>query len=276
MGSRLVSRLVSAGHVPVVHDVVAAAVERAVAAGGEAGGSLGGVVERVEVLLTSLPMPADVEAVAEDVGEKGRSGLVWADLSTIDPATARRLADRLSSNGIDFLDAPVSGGMSGAAAGTLAVMVGGDAAGLTKARPFLETFSSRVFHVGPVGAGSVVKLANQLMVGANTIAAFEAVGFAKRAGVAPEALLEIISASTGDSFMFRRSIRDFVLTGDYSAQFSLRLLLKDLRLYAKEAASLGTRTPAGDPTLGLYERAAELGLEAKDFAAIAELFATDD
>ena len=89
---------------------------------------------RQSVLLTSLPMPADVETVADEVAEHGRAGLVWADLSTIDPATARRLAHRLGAKGIEFLDAPVSGGMSGAAAGTLAVMVGGDANALAKAR----------------------------------------------------------------------------------------------------------------------------------------------
>jgi 2-hydroxymethylglutarate dehydrogenase len=271
MGSRMVARLLAAGQVPLVHDLVPAAVAAAAAAGAEAAGSLSALVERSDVLLSSLPMPADVESILDDVAGHARPGLVWADLSTIDPATARRIDARLAPGRIHFLDAPVSGGQSGAAAGTLAVMVGGDAAALERARPLLDAFAARVFHVGPVGAGSVVKLANQLMVGANTIAAMEAVAFARSAGVAPQTLLDIVSASTGDSFMFRRSVRDFVLTGDYTAQFSLRLLLKDLRLYAQQAGALGTSTPAGDPTLALYERAAALGLAPKDFAAIVEL-----
>ena len=271
MGSRLVARLIAAGHVPFVHDLVPAAVEGADQAGAEPAASLEALVQGSDLLLTSLPMPADVEIVSRHVEQHGRPGLVWADLSTVDPATARRVASKLAAKQVHFLDAPVSGGQSGAAAGTLAVMVGGGAEALAKIQPYLDTFAAKVFHVGPVGAGSVVKLANQLMVGANTIAAMEAVAFAEKAGVAPQTLLDIVSASTGDSFMFRRSIRDFVLTGDYTAQFSLRLLLKDLRLYAQEARSLGTKTPSGDPTLALYERAAELGLEPKDFAAIAEL-----
>lgn len=271
MGGRMVARLIGAGYAPLVYDLVPAAVERAVAAGATAGADLSAIVREGDVVLSSLPMPSDVEGVYEQVAGSVRPGQVCADLSTIDPATARRVAGMLEGKGARFLDAPVSGGPRGVEAGTLAVMVGGDAAALEVVRPVLAAFSARVFHVGPVGAGSVVKLANQLLVGAGTIAAMEAVAFAERAGVAPETLLDVVSASTGDSAMLRRSIGEFVLTGDFSPQFALRLLVKDLRLYRAEADGLGVPSPSGRPTLDLYERALERGLGGEDFAAIVKL-----
>ncbi|HEY3079625.1 MAG TPA: NAD(P)-dependent oxidoreductase [Chloroflexota bacterium] len=271
MGGRMVGRLIAAGHRPVVYDLVPAAVERAVAGGATAGADLGALVRAADVVLSSLPMPGDVEGVYEQVAGSVRAGQVCVDLSTIDPATAQRVGERLEAKGARFLDGPVSGGPRGAEAGTLAVMVGGDADALEVVRPVLSAFSARVFHVGPVGAGSVVKLANQLLVGAGTIAAMEAVGFARRAGVAPETLLDVVRVSTGDSFMLRRSIGEFVLTGDFSPQFALRLLAKDLRLYEAEAAALGAPTPSGRPTLGLFERALERGLGSEDFAAIVKV-----
>jgi 3-hydroxyisobutyrate dehydrogenase-like beta-hydroxyacid dehydrogenase len=271
MGGRMVGRLVGAGYRPVVYDLVPSAVASAVEAGATAAGDLGGLVRGVEVVLSSLPMPEDVERVYQQVAEAGRPEQVCLDLSTIDPATARRVGETLAAKGLRFLDGPVSGGPRGAAAGTLAVMVGGDAEALELVRPLLAAFSARVFHVGPVGAGSVVKLANQLLVGAGTIAAMEAVGFARRAGVGPETLLDVVSASTGDSVMLRRSIAEFVLTGDFSPQFALRLLAKDLRLYAAEAEALGAPSPSGQPTRDLYERALARGLGGEDFAAIVKV-----
>jgi 3-hydroxyisobutyrate dehydrogenase-like beta-hydroxyacid dehydrogenase len=271
----MVARLIAAGHAPRVYDLVPSAVERAVASGATAADDVGAVARDADVVLSSLPMPEDVESVYARVAEAARPGLVCADLSTIDPATARRVAAKLEAKEVRFLDAPVSGGPRGVEAGTLAVMVGGDPTALEVVRPLLSAFSGGVFHIGPVGSGTVVKLANQLLAGANTIAAMEAVGFARRAGVAPETLLEVVSASTGDSRMLRRSIGEFVLSGDFSAQFALRLLVKDLRLYRAEAGALGAPVPSGQPTLDLYERALERGLGGEDFAAIIKLIEGD-
>ena len=274
MGSRMVARLVAAGHRPLVYDQVAAALERAVAGGAVAASSLADLAAGSDVVMSSLPMPADVEAVYLGSGGaigRARPGQVCVDLSTIDPATARRVAEQLAQRGVAFLDAPVSGGPAGAEAGTLAVMVGGEAEAFERVRPLLAAFSARQFHVGPVGAGSVVKLANQLLVGANTIAAMEAVTFAGRAGIDPQVVLDVIGVSAGDSVMLRRSIRDFVQTRDFTAAFATRLLVKDLRLYLEEARSLGGATPSGVPTLALFEQAMAEGLAGEDYAAILKL-----
>lgn len=263
----MVRHLLAKGHRPTVYDIAAPARQAMAALGAATAATVADAVRGKSLALSSLPMPADVEAVVAEAAPALRADVVWADLSTIDPATARRIA----GTGLRFVDAPVSGGPNGAEAGTLAIMAGGDAAALEIARPALETFSARVFHVGPVGAGAVVKLANQLMVGANTIAAMEAVTFARRAGIDPQTLLDVVSVSTGDSVMLRRSVRDYVQTGDFSPAFALRLLAKDLRLYAAEAASLGTTTPSGTQTLELYEQAMARELGGLDFAAILKL-----
>jgi 3-hydroxyisobutyrate dehydrogenase-like beta-hydroxyacid dehydrogenase len=270
MGSRMVRRQIAAGVAPVVYDLVPAAREAMAALGASAAASIADLVARSDVVLTSLPMPADLEAVVGEAIPSVRAGQVFLDLSTIDPATARRVADRLSERGARFLDAPVSGGPTGAEAGTLAIMVGGDAGALEVARPALEPFAGRIFHVGPVGAGTVVKLANQLLIGANTVAAMEAMRFVQQAGLDPNVAVDVISVSTGDSLALRRS-RDFFQSRDFTAAFALRLMLKDLRLYAGEASQLGTTTPAGTPTLATYEEAAARGLSAEDFAAVVKL-----
>lgn len=279
MGGRMARRLIQAGHTMIVYDQVPALVEQLVRAGATAASSVADVVRQSEVVLSSLPMPADVEAVytgPDGALSAARAGQVFADLSTIDPATARRVADTLATRGVAFLDAPVSGGPTGAESGTLAIMVGGDAAALEKLQPILAPLSRRIFHVGPVGAGSVVKLANQLLVGANTLAALEATAFASKAGIEPAVLLDVLSNSAGDSVMLRRSIHDFVMTGDFSPQFALRLLLKDLRLYHREAEALGTTLLSGKTALTAFEEAFAAGLGNEDFAAMFKLISPSD
>jgi 3-hydroxyisobutyrate dehydrogenase-like beta-hydroxyacid dehydrogenase len=183
-------------------------------------------------------MPVDVEAVylgTEGVKAGARGGLVCADLSTIDPATARRVAAGLDEAGVQFLDAPVSGGPAGAEQGTLSIMVGGATDALAIARPVLAALAGRIVHLGPVGAGSTVKLANQLLVGATTIAVMEAMTMGARAGIDLQAMYEALAAGAADSVMLRRNVVDFLLPRQFSPAFSTRLLLKDLRLCVAEA-----------------------------------------
>ena len=278
MGGRIVQRLIGGGFVPRVFDVVPAACERAAGIGATVCASIAELVAASDIVLSSLPMPADVEAVYTGPGgamTSARSGHIFADLSTIDPSTARRLAEQLAPTGASFLDAPVSGGPTGVDAGTLAIMIGGNATAVDQIRPVLATFAAKVIHVGPVGAGSVVKLANQLMVGVGTIAAMEAVTYATREGIPASTVLEVLSASAGDSVMLRRSIRDFHMTGDFTPAFATRLLMKDLRLFAAETTALGLNTPVSAPTVWLFEEAMMAGLANEDYAAVLKLIDPD-
>ncbi|MBM4418527.1 MAG: NAD(P)-dependent oxidoreductase [Chloroflexi bacterium] len=267
MGSRFARRLRGAGYTPLGFDRVEALVVRATAEGSTPAGSVGAVVSGTDVILTSLPMPEDLLDVIHQAAAFARTGQVFVDLSTVDPSTARSAADMLASRGARFLDAPVSGGTTGAEAGTLAVMIGGEATVLDTVRPILSSFAARIVHCGPVGAGSVVKLANQMLVAAHIAAAGEAARFARANGIPIETLLDVVSAATGDSLMFRRTLRDHYLTGDYAPTFALRLLMKDLRLYAAESARAGTLGPVGENARGTYETAMAANLGEEDYAA---------
>jgi 3-hydroxyisobutyrate dehydrogenase-like beta-hydroxyacid dehydrogenase len=269
MGGRMARRLLAAGHALHVYDPVVSGID-----GATAHTSPAAVAAAVDVVLSSVPMPADVEDVylgPQGVIQAARPGLVGVDLSTIDPATAQRVATALAAVGVAFLDAPVSGGPSGVEAGTLAVLVGGEAAALEVARPALAAFAGRIVHLGPVGAGSTVKLANQLLVGATTIAVMEAMTLGARAGIDLTTMYEALAASAGDSVMLRRNVPEFLLPRQFAPAFATRLLLKDLRLYVAEAERLGLAADAGRLARDLYEQASAAGLDNQDYAAIVTL-----
>ncbi|MGH2350671.1 MAG: NAD(P)-dependent oxidoreductase [Chloroflexota bacterium] len=278
MGGRLAARLLAGGCHLLVYDRVPDAVARVVSSSSSAVGarSADQVIAAADVVFTSLPAPDDVDGLyvrPDGVSSAVHRDQILVDLSTIDPTTARHVAEVVASRGAAFLDAPVSGGVKGAEAGTLTIMVGGEGTVLERVRPLLALFSERVVHIGPPGTGSAVKLANQLLVAANTITAMEAVGFASRFGVDPFLLLDVLGSSAGDSRMLRRSIRDFVLTRDFTPAFALRLLVKDLRLYLSEAHGAGVVTPSGAPALASFEQALAAGLGDQDYAAILKLIA---
>ena len=269
MGSRMARRLLAAGHALAVYDPVVREFDGATVLPSSAA-----VAAASEVVLSSVPAPADVEQVylgPDGVIAAARPGLVCADLSTIDPATAQRVGARLAEAGVAFLDAPVSGGPGGVEAGTLAVLVGGEAAALAVARPALESFAGRIVHLGPVGAGTTVKLANQLLVGATTVAVMEAMTLGARAGIDLASMYEALAASAGDSVMLRRNVTDFLLPRQFAPAFATRLLLKDLRLYVAEAERLGIDPAAGRMARELYERASAAGLDGEDYAAVVKI-----
>jgi len=193
-----------------------------------------------EVVLLSLPDDAAVMAVGDRLAAAGpRSGGVVVDTSTVSPATPRMLAPRFTALGLGWLDCPVSGGPSGAAEGRLVAMVGGEAEALAAARPVLDGLASRVVHVGPPGAGAVAKLANNLLLGANLLAAAEAVGLARRAGVDPARVLEAINGASGRSAATEVNLPRWILSGRFDSGFTCGLMRKDLHLACAVAADIG-------------------------------------
>lgn len=274
MGRPMAGHLVAAGH-----DVVACDASRdaAAALGTEVAATPAAAVAGADFVILSLPSPAIVEEVA--LGEAGilreaRPGLTVVDMSTSPPALMRRLAAELASAGADFLDAPVSGGPTGAEAATLAIMVGGDAVVVERARPILELLGSRVEHVGGHGAGQTVKLANNLIVACTMAGMAEACRVLEREGVDPGQAYEVFTRSTSDSSVLRRR---FPLPGvrpehpasrDYEPMFRLDLLAKDLRLALELAADGDVTTPVGDAVARAYEAALEAGLGSLDYSAV--------
>ena len=180
MGRPMVERLLAAGHAVHVHSRSRGPVEALASKGAVPSDSAAQVAERAEIILTALPTPESVDEVYAELASAARAGQVYADHSTVRPAQNRHWASVLGARGAAYLDAPVSGGPAGATAGTLTVMVGGDEATLERARPVFEAFGATIRLCGPVGAGQVVKLVNQLLVGVHTAAIAEAAVFGAR------------------------------------------------------------------------------------------------
>lgn len=202
-----------------------------------------------DVIATCLPTTTEVAIVAAQLGPQLAAGTVWLDHTSGDPAASRTVAAELARHGVVYLDAPVSGGTDGAAAGTLTVMVGGEAADVDGARDLLALVGDRTVHVGPTGAGHAVKAVNNALAATHLWAAAEGLAALVAAGVEAEAALEVISTSSGASFVSQRLIPERVVTREFPATFALGLLAKDVGLAQQvlaDAGVTGTLLPAVD------------------------------
>ncbi len=210
----------------------------------------------VDVVCSCLPTDAEVAAVADELGPLLADGAVWLDHTSGDPAGAREIAQRLAGHGVGYLDAPVSGGTDGAAAATLAVMVGGDAQLLEQVTPVLDAVSAHVVHLGDVGAGMAVKAVNQMLLATHLWVAAEGLTMLAAAGVSPAKAIEVINSATGRSAVTEKHIPERALTGAYPKTFALRLIDKDVALASGFAHGLGVATPLLDLVRDLTDEAA--------------------
>jgi 3-hydroxyisobutyrate dehydrogenase len=220
-----------------------------------------------EVVITCLPTSREVEALlgGPDGLEEGlEPGSLVIDCTSGDPATSRRIARRLSLRSVAFADAPVSGGVSGAEAGTLTVMVGADALTFGRARPVLSAFGGRVEHLGPVGAGHAMKAVNNALLAVNLIAVGEGLAALVKAGVSARTAVDVLNASSGRSFVSETLVPERVLTGSWPRTFRLALLDKDVAIARGLLEETGVPGPLFDlASRILAEARAELG-EAAD------------
>ncbi|MEO7456022.1 MAG: NAD(P)-dependent oxidoreductase [Gemmatimonadaceae bacterium] len=198
-------------------------------------------VKGADVVITCFPVSADVDAVVAGLALERGSTLV--DCTSGDAATSRRIAERLTGQGVDFLDAPVSGGVKGAEAGTLTVMVGGDAAVLERVRPVLAAFGKTIVLCGPTGAGDAVKAVNQAMLAIHIWSAGEGLVALSKMGVKPEVALEIINASSGRSNASMNLFPERVIGRAFPRTFKLALLDKDIDIAASMARDLKVPSP---------------------------------
>jgi 3-hydroxyisobutyrate dehydrogenase-like beta-hydroxyacid dehydrogenase len=187
-----------------------------------------------DAILMCLPTSVEVTMVTHRILAAGRPGLIVADHSTIQPFVAQRLAEEAGTVGVEFLDAPISGGESGAIAGTLSTMVGGGADAFAALRPIFDTFSSVVTHTGPSGTGQMTKLANQILCAITLMGVAESLSFAKKNGLDLNKTLTVLSGGAGDSWALR-NLGPKMIGRDYTPGFSNSLQFKDLG-YAMEAA----------------------------------------
>ncbi len=215
-------------------------------------------VRDADLVITCFPVSADVEQLLD--GPTGllatmRAGTMLVDCTSGDPATSQRIAARLAERGIGFLDAPVSGGVAGAEAGTLTVMVGGDATLLERVRLVLEAFGKRIVHCGAVGAGHAVKAVNNALLAQHIIGTAEGLLALERMGVDPAIALDVINASSGRSNASMNLFPERVITKAYPRTFRLALLDKDVGIAAQIARAQGIDAPMLDLASQLYHEA---------------------
>ena len=227
-----------------------------------------------DVVITCLPNSPDVAALLD--GDDGllagmRSGAALVDCTSGEPETSRRIAHQLAERGIDFLDAPVSGGVSGAEKGALTVMVGGDAAVLERVRPVLASFGQKIVHCGAVGAGDALKAVNNALLAVHVWSAAEGLALLKKAGVSPSVALEVINASSGRSNASMNLFPERVLTRAFPRTFRLALLDKDVGIAASAAAAEHVPAPLLQLTAALWQVAHKSLGEAADHVEAVKL-----
>jgi 3-hydroxyisobutyrate dehydrogenase-like beta-hydroxyacid dehydrogenase len=261
MGGRMATRVREAGDSIVGYDRDAS---RLASSGIPAAGSLAELVTSVDVVLLSLPDSSIIEPVMLGDGgvlEHARAGQVVVDLSTASPESTRRIHAALAERGVEFLDAGISGGAQAAEAGTLTIMVGGDAAVLERVRPILERFAAKIFHMGDSGAGHTAKLLNNFLNGISLAATAEVMVAAKRSGLDLETFLDVVNASSGVNFATLNRF-PHIVKGDYlEGGLTGRLMAKDIRLYLEHVARLGVPTFNGPGCLATFEVVNALGYE---------------
>jgi 2-hydroxy-3-oxopropionate reductase len=245
MGRPMASNLLKAGFRVVAHSRTRSKVDALVVQGAEAGTSPRDVATRSDVVITMLPDTPDVRQVMlgpDGVIEAARGGLIAIDMSTISPTATREIAAALAAKGVRMLDAPVSGGESGAIAGTLSIMVGGDQAVFNQCQSVFAAMGKRITYIGPHGHGQITKLCNQV-VGVLTLEAVaEGLVLATKAGVDVQRVIDALSGGAADSWMLRNQAPR-MLARDFAPGFFIHLQQKDLRLAMDLASKLSAPLP---------------------------------
>lgn len=275
MGSRMAKRIYKAGYDLTVFDVMEDSIREFKKLGVAIGNSPGDVAAESNVVLMSLPnsqVVTDVILGENGVFHKAKPGTILIDLSSITPKIIRDIYKKTSQKGIEILDAPVSGGSTGAETGTLTIMVGGKREILDKVMPILKVLGKTIYHVGDIGAGDTIKLVNNLLLGANMAAIAEALTLGAKAGLDPEVMFEVITNSSGNSYALEAKYPKFISQGNFEPGFMIDLQYKDLQLAVDTAKDLNLPLIIGNITQQIYEVAKAEGLGQKDISSVIQLY----
>jgi 3-hydroxyisobutyrate dehydrogenase len=277
MGQPMVANLIKKNFPVIAYDVVPAALDAAAKLGASPARSAADAARQGDLVVTMLPSSAHVETAylgAGGVAEGAAEGRLCVDMSTIDPNTSRRVAATLAERGLRFIDAPVSGGVPGAVEATLAIMVGGEARDLEEARPALAAMGANIVHVGPVGAGEVAKICNNLIAGVAMVAVSEAFRIAEGFGVDPRLLTDVISKSSGATWAMQHGhpvpglVAKAASSHDYAPGFMTDLMAKDLGLAVEAARALRVPVFVAPAAQQLLRLASSHGYGRKDFSSV--------
>ena len=270
MGNPIAGNVLKKGFPLTVYDKRSRAMENLLRDGARGAASAKQVVESAEVVLTCLPGSPEVEALYLDPGgliELAKPGNVLVDLSSVLPSTPRKLEPRARARDVQFLEAPVSGGVTGAQAATLAVMTGGDASVLERVRPILASIGTNIYHVGAVGAGNTVKAINNMMASVNSLAMMEGMVLGVKAGLKLGTLYEIVKSSSGNSNALAKAPRNLI-PRNFEPGFKVQLMNKDLETFNTIAKELNVPVSFSNVAQRYHQAALAAGLGEQDTSAI--------
>lgn len=268
MGAPMARRLLSAGHHVRVYNRTPHKARALTADGAAVTSNVAEAARGAEVVFIMVPDTPDVESVVAKVEPVLTRGQTVIDMSTVAPASEREIAARLAAAGVDYLDAPVSGGEPGAIEGTLTIMVGGDEAAFARARPLFESLGKRITHMGAAGAGQTTKLANQIAVALTLEAAAEALIFAQKGGLDPARVLEAIGAGAAASWQLS-NLGPKIIAHDYRPGFFIKLIRKDLRLVTEAATQNSIALPGLALMTSIFNTASAMGHDLDGTQAVA-------
>ena len=280
MGLPMAQNLARAGHAVTGFDLMPASVQQFVAGGGLSADDQAAAIAAADVVITMLPASRHVQgAYLGDTGilAQAKAGALLIDCSTIAPEVSREVAAAATAKGLRMIDAPVSGGTAGAAAGTLTFMVGGEEADLASARPLLEQMGKNIFHAGPSGSGQTVKICNNMLLGILMIGTSEAIRLGVANGLDPKVVSDVMAKSSGRNWTLEvynpcPGVADNVpASRDYTGGFGVDLMLKDLGLAVESAGASGASVPLGELARRLYDIHSKSGAGGLDFSSIYQL-----
>ncbi|CAN5379694.1 3-hydroxyisobutyrate dehydrogenase [soil metagenome] len=277
MGGGMAANLAKAGHSVRAFDLSEAALNAAVAAGCTAVSNAADAAD-ADIVVTMLPAGKHVRQVyADALLGRAKPGTLLIDCSTIDVASARAVAELATASGLNAVDAPVSGGIAAANAGTLTFMVGGEADSFARAQPVLASMGKTIIHAGAAGAGQAAKICNNMLLGATMIATCEAFALAEKLGLDLQTFYDISSKASGQSWSMTSycpvpgPVPTAPSNRDFEGGFQAALMLKDLKLAVEAAQGVDASVPMGSNAAALYQAFVGLGSGTKDFSAIIKL-----
>ena len=277
MGLGMAANLAKAGHKVRALDIDPAALAKAVEAGCIQAANAKDAVAHAESVITMLPAGKHVEMVYAEVMTHAQQNTLFIDCSTIDVETARSVIAAAEHKGFPMIDAPVSGGVGGAAAGTLTFMCGGTDIAFTRAKPILEIMGKNIFHAGAAGNGQVAKIANNMLLGIHMIGTCEAFNLAEKLGLDAQTFYDISSTASGQNWSMTSycpapgPVESAPSNRDYKPGFAAAMMLKDLRLAQDAAQSAKAATPLGAQALALYALMESAGEDGLDFSGVMKL-----
>jgi 3-hydroxyisobutyrate dehydrogenase/2-hydroxy-3-oxopropionate reductase len=277
MGKPMARHLLDAGHTLTVHNRSQGPVRELAALGAHPAAAPADVARASDVVftcLTNTPAVDDVYFADDGLVGAARSGQVFVDCSTVSPSTSKQCAEAARSRGADFLDAPVSGGPAGAQAGSLTIMVGGNPQTFERVLPLFQAMGQNIRLVGPLGAGSTIKLVNQLLVAINSAAVAEAMVLGTKAGADPRVIFDVLKTSFGGSTMLTRNV-PMMLDRNFSGGTTINLILKDLGLIDDLGGEIGVRTLLGAIARQEFREGKALGLGDEDLSGLVQVIERD-